>query len=183
MDLQDSQQLADYVQLITKHQPALYAYILTLHPNRVTAQDILQEANMVLWQKAGSFQSGSNFKAWAFKIAYLQALAHLKREKRSVWLAFDQELLESLAEEATQRLEDVDERHAALKHCLEQLPVKDFSILRDHYESRHALAEIGRRLGRSQGAIKQVLLRVRRTLRTCIERSMKLARASQPSPT
>ena len=81
------QNAAEHVRLITEYQPALYAYILTLHPDRVNAQDILQETNLVLWQKAGELRGGTNFKAWAFRIAYFQTLAQLKRRKRGAWPA------------------------------------------------------------------------------------------------
>lgn len=73
---------ADTIRQISQHQAALLAYILTLYPDRSEAHDILQETNVVLWQKVGEFQVGTNFKAWAFRIAYLQTLAHLKRIKR-----------------------------------------------------------------------------------------------------
>ena len=56
----------EFVLLITRHQAAIYAYILTLHPNRVAAQDILQETNLVLCRKVAEFEPGTSFKAWAF---------------------------------------------------------------------------------------------------------------------
>jgi RNA polymerase sigma-70 factor (ECF subfamily) len=61
---------ADTIRQISQHQAALLAYVLTLHPDRSEAQDILQETNVVLWQKIDEFRDGTNFKAWAFRIAY-----------------------------------------------------------------------------------------------------------------
>jgi DNA-directed RNA polymerase specialized sigma24 family protein len=46
------------------------------------ARDVLLETNLVLWQKIGEFEPGSNFGAWARKIAYFQALAFLRDRKR-----------------------------------------------------------------------------------------------------
>jgi RNA polymerase sigma-70 factor (ECF subfamily) len=145
-----------------------------------TAQDILQETNLVLWQKAGQFEPGTNFKAWAFRIAYLQTLAQWKRQKREGWLDFDDELLDQLAHESEVELEDFQERHRALKRCLEKLPVPDYEIVRAHYEGRMGLRVLGEQMGRTRGALKQVLLRIRRTLRACIERA--LGRALHPQP-
>jgi RNA polymerase sigma-70 factor (ECF subfamily) len=70
---------SEFVLLITSHQAAIYAYVLTLLPDRVAAQDILQETNLVLCRKRDEFEPGTNFKAWAFSIAYWQTMAHLKR--------------------------------------------------------------------------------------------------------
>ena len=165
----DDHSPTDTIRQISQHQAALLAYILTLHPDRSEAQDILQETNVVLWQKVGEFQAGTNFKAWAFRIAYLQTLAHLKRLKRGNWLGFSSELVETLAKEAEPKLAVFEKRHAALRSCLGKLPPKDREIIRAHYESGLPLADISSRIGRSVGALKQVLFRVRRTLRLCIE--------------
>lgn len=170
--MNNQQSPADTIRLISKHQAALLAYILTLHPNRNEAQDILQETNVVLWQKVGDFQAGTNFKAWAFRIAYLQTLAHLKRSERGNWLGFSSELVETLANEAEPVLEDFEQRHLALRGCLEKLPLKDRQIVHAHYESGRPLAEISAKIGRSVGALKQVLFRVRRALRSCVEANL-----------
>lgn len=160
---------AETIRQISLHQASLLAYILTLHPDRSEAQDILQETNVVLWEKIGEFRQGTNFKAWAFRIAYLQTLAHFKRVKRNNWLGFSTELVETLADEAESTLADFERRQSALRICIEKLPEKDREIVRAHYESGQPLAEVSNQIGRSVGALKQVLFRVRRALRTCVE--------------
>lgn len=163
---------ADSIRQISLHQASMLAYILSLHPDRSDAQDILQETNVVLWQKIDDFRAGTNFKAWAFRIAYLQTLAHFKRNKRGNWLGFSSELVETLANEAEPLLSDFEYRHTALRHCVQKLPEQDRRIVRAHYESGQPLAAVSSEVGRSIGALKQVLFRVRRTLRTCIEKQL-----------
>ena len=160
------------IRLISQHQPAIFAYILTLHPSRNEANDVLQETNVVIWEKLGTFREGSNFKAWAFRIAYLQLLAHFKRKKRGRWLGFSSDLVDTLASEAEPLLEDFEDRHRALRGCIEKLTEADRDILASHYESDLPLSAVAARLGRSIGAMKQVLHRVRRTLRTCVEKQL-----------
>ena len=159
----------DAIRLISQFQPALLAYILTLHRNHTDAQDILQETNVVLWQKISLFQEGTSFKAWAFRIAYLQTLAHFKRIKRGRWLGFAPELIEMLAQESGPLLDDFEERHRALRACIDRLPEEDRKILGAYYQSGLPLADVSVRVGRSVGALKQVLLRLRRSLKMCIE--------------
>ena len=163
---------SEFVLLITRHQASIYAYILTIHPNRVAAQDILQETNLVLCRKVSEFEAGTNFKAWAFRIAYWQTMAHLKRVQRSGLVSLEPDVLELVAQEAEEEIADFEERHFALKACLGKLPPGDTSILLAHYQSGESLADISGRLGRTRDALKQVLLRIRRTLRTCIERQL-----------
>lgn len=163
---------SELVLMITRHQAAIYAYILTIHPNRVAAQDILQETNLVICRKSDEFEAGSNFKAWAFRIAYWQTMAHLKRVQRSGLVALEPDVLELVAAEVEDELVDFEDRHLALKSCLQKLPPGDASILLAHYQTGESLAEISGRLGRTREALKQVLLRIRRTLRACIERQL-----------
>jgi len=162
----------EFVVLITRYQAAIYAYILTIHPDRVAAQDILQETNLVLCRKVGDFEPGTSFKAWAFRVAYWQTMAHLKRVQRAGLVALDPEVLELVALEAEEQLVDFEERHLALRSCLQKLPAGDASILLAHYQRGESLAEISGRLGRTRDALKQVLLRIRRTLRACIDRQL-----------
>lgn len=163
---------SEFVLLVTGQQSAIYAYILTLHPNRVAAQDILQETNLVLCRKVSEFEAGTNFRAWAFKVAYWQTMAHLKRVQRAGLVTLEPDVLDLVAQDAEEQLADFDDRNLALKSCLQKLPPGDTSILLAHYQSGESLAEISGRLGRSREALKQVLLRIRRTLRLCIERQI-----------
>ena len=167
------------MRLLTTHQGLLYAYILSLHPNRTAAQDILQETNVALWKKRHLFEPGTNFKAWAFRFAKFQTLDHLKRVKNRGWLVFDDNLLEIISEEADETTEDFEEHHAALKRCLEKLGDAEQDLIRAHYQSGLPLQELSLSLGRSRAAVKQALFRIRQNLRVCISRQ--LAGQARPS--
>lgn len=64
----------EFLQLLTSHQSRIYAYILSLVFDRTQADDLLQETNAVLWRKAEEFETGTNFVAWAFQIAYYEVM-------------------------------------------------------------------------------------------------------------
>ena len=89
----------DFLSHVSRAQRSLYAFILTLVRQSADAEDVLQETNVVLWRKAGEYDPTREFMPWALRIAQLQAMAHLKRQKR-VPLTFDEPLLTVLAEEA-----------------------------------------------------------------------------------
>jgi len=55
--------------------------------------------SIILWRKREKFRLGSNFKAWAFKIAKLEVKAHLRNIRKNITLASDPELLELFARE------------------------------------------------------------------------------------
>ena len=92
MRQENPQNTDGFVKLMTAHQGRLYAYVLSLLGDPDQANDVLQEANLVLWRTAGEFQMGSNFRAWAFRIAHFQVMAHRQRQLRDR-LVFDDEML------------------------------------------------------------------------------------------
>ena len=83
-------------------QPALYAYILSLLPNREDANDVLQDANLVMWRRSDEFVEGTNFLAWAYQIARYKVLAHHRDCHRDRHI-FDDGLFAQLADQADRR--------------------------------------------------------------------------------
>lgn len=48
--------------------PAAYGYALRLCHHRADAEDLVQEAALLAFRGRGGFESGTNFKAWYFRI-------------------------------------------------------------------------------------------------------------------
>ena len=64
---------------MTKYERMVYGYILSLVPNWADADEILQETNIRLWEEFEKFQPGTNFAAWAIRVAHFQVLTWRKR--------------------------------------------------------------------------------------------------------
>lgn len=94
---------------MTRCQRRLYAFIYALVRNPADAEDVLQECNLVLWRKAAEYQPGTDFMAWAWRIAQLQVMAFRKRKARARE-HFDDTLIARLADEAQERLGQFDRR-------------------------------------------------------------------------
>ena len=60
-----SKETHDFVKLLTGLQPSLRAFIVSLMPGSPDVQDVLQDVNVVIWEKMDSYESGSDFRAWA----------------------------------------------------------------------------------------------------------------------
>ena len=145
----------EFVMLITRHQAALTGFLCSLLGNRTAGDEVLQETNLVLWKKREDFEVGTNFKAWAFKIARFQALAFLKREKRRPEFTFDEEVIEKLTVEAESTFVENDDREHALDTCLEKLTDEDRELIRDHYYSGLSMVDHAVQVGRTVGALRQ----------------------------
>ena len=92
----------EFVTLLTQAQQTLYACILSLLPDRVAANDVLQETNLTLWHKAEDFEPGTNFLAWATRIARYHVLNYRRKRQRDR-LVFDEALFAELCDRQAAR--------------------------------------------------------------------------------
>jgi RNA polymerase sigma-70 factor (ECF subfamily) len=170
---------ATFVALLTKHQPDLWAYVITLMPGNTDAADVLQEVNLVLWTKQKNFEIGTNFRAWAFSVARFEVLAYFKKRKREGIVLLDEELLDLIAEEAPSAIGASDLRLEALESCLRKLRPQDRDLLNHRYRCDRGLDEFAMQLGRSVSALSVSLHRLRSALKDCVRKRM-LEREAAP---
>jgi RNA polymerase sigma-70 factor (ECF subfamily) len=156
------------VQEIARCQPRLRAFLRCLLVRSSDVDDVLQEVNQLLWQKAADFQPGTDFWAWASQIARFKALNYIRKYSRDR-LVFDDKLLNELADLAHERLSQLDHRREALEGCLNELPPPQRQLIDLRYAGGHAIEAIAEIIGRPQASIRQTLYRIRQTLLACIE--------------
>jgi RNA polymerase sigma-70 factor (ECF subfamily) len=161
----------DFVTLFLAHQPRIYAFIISLMPNRSDADDVLQETGLTLYQKFPTFQPGTDFVAWACRIAQYKVLDFGKRRGRDR-LKFSTEILELIADEHLQRGEQVKLQLAALDGCLAKLPSRDRELLGQCYRSKTTTKAVAEALGRPVDTIYKGLRRIRSLLHDCIQRAL-----------
>lgn len=161
----------NFVQLLTAHQSMLYAYIRSLLPNSQAVQDVLQETNMVLWRRSEEFETGSNFVAWACKVAYFQVLAFYRDNKRDS-LVFNVELVSLLAKQNEEKLAGSQNLQQALSCCLSKLPEQSRLLIQQRYAPGGSVQNIAAAQGRSVGAVSQMLYRIRQLLQECVQKTL-----------
>lgn len=161
----------DFVAQLTKSQRQLHAFIFSLVWNPADADDILQETNLVLLQKAEEFNASREFLPWALSFARFQTLAALKRRKR-LRLVFDDALARTLAEEATAAEPVLDARRLALATCLQKLPPAHRDILVKRYEPQASVAAMAATISLSPKALSDRLRRIRQVLLDCITKTL-----------
>jgi RNA polymerase sigma-70 factor, ECF subfamily len=168
---EDRDRMAEFVELYSSHYPRLQFYIMALLPTANDASDVLQETSLVLWRRFDSFQSGTNFFAWACKIARLQALKHRERQGRTAQL-FELSVLEKLAAEACREDSFSAVPLAALEDCIKKLSEGDRSLIRKRYQPGMSVKQIACDIGRPANSISKSLGRIRRALLACVERTL-----------
>ena len=162
----------EYMQLVTSHQAALYSFIRSLVPHSATVDDLLQETNLTLWEKAADFEEGTNFRAFAFAIARFKVLSHLRDQKRKHWLLVDSELCDELLDRFVNQPTSEPAAQEFLRRCLEKLPADRQELIRRRYADGCSVRELAKMENKKEGALQQIFFRLRKALRECIETSM-----------
>ena len=175
MELDPTQQ-AEFVSQIARHQAALQAYIISLMPGVDGVDDVLQETNLVLWEKRKTFEPGSNFRAWACAIARFRVMGHRRKLARLGFQLFDDALAEQLATECEAEPEELTDRIRALEHCLGRLPDKERALIDNRYFSDSHLDDYAAQCGRPVESLRVSLFRIRAGLKKCITGELTLYR-------
>jgi RNA polymerase sigma-70 factor, ECF subfamily len=161
-----------FLTLLTSHQPRLAGYLRVLVLNRADADEVLQEVNLCICQRANEFKLGTDFAAWALKIAHFYVLKWRHRQSRNR-LVFDDSLVEQLAVEIRSFDNPAERRQSALKGCLKKLPPMEHELITQLYgDPETTPQQLADRLGRSLNAIYISVHRIRVRLFDCIQRTL-----------
>lgn len=163
----EPRQNGSFAELVADHQPRLLGYIRSLVSDFQVARDILQETDMVLLRKERDFQPGSNFSAWALRVAYFEVLTWRRTVGRER-LIFDDETVQRIAEQAETMSAEEELRRDALRDCLKKLPERQLAVVRQHYFEHGSVAGIAEDTGMNANAVSQLLFRAKRNLARCV---------------
>lgn len=156
-----------FISELAKVERKLALHTLTMVRNETDAEDILQQAKLVMWRAFGQFTPGTNFGAWARKIILNQVLTFRKKKKRDkLW--FNDDILLLVAEEVEQANEVLEHQQAALKDCVTKLPKDHRDILQLRYFGKRSIEDIANSCERTEGAVYRLLSRIRKNLHDCI---------------
>jgi len=150
----------DFREKLIELIPFLRAFARTLCGHRDEADDLCQEALAKAWQSRGTFEPGTNLKAWLFMILRNQFYS----EKRRAWrqkpwdeATAEQSLVTSGTQHASMALSDVS-------RAMRLLPNEQREALILVGAGGFAYEEAAKICGCALGTIKSRVARARRTL-------------------
>jgi RNA polymerase sigma-70 factor, ECF subfamily len=167
-----------FISQFAENQHAIYAYTRTLVQNRSDAEDIMQNVSIALWKKWHTFDPATSFLRWAFAVAFIEILRYRRKSaKDRLW--FSESLMELLSADVQQNAEVHSSRLDALSNCLEKLDLDDRRLIEIRYRQGASAQSVADEFNKPLSTIYKMLLRVRQSLRNCINRSV--AAQSHPS--
>jgi RNA polymerase sigma-70 factor (ECF subfamily) len=161
-----------YLRLLTQHDRWLATYVYSLVASAADAQDILQEVKVTMWKHFANFEAGTNFRAWARKIATNQILNYRRATQKHVSSQLEENFIEAVAAEIDRRADVLDRKADALRLCLRKLPETHRKIVVWRYFEDCGVEEIAAKSERSVEAVYRLLSRIRAVLNDCVSRQI-----------
>ena len=159
--------------LFVRHENSIRAFVRSLQPSLSDADDVMQETFLTVSRKAGTFEPGTNFVAWACGIARLKVLENFRQTKRANVLS--EAAMIALTDDAPSP-QSMIEREGALEGCLQQLTPKMRDLLWRRYSRRQSSTEMAEAAGMTSTAVRVALTKARKALRDCINLQIPHAR-------
>jgi RNA polymerase sigma-70 factor, ECF subfamily len=171
----EAKRYQEFVDLIGLHTSRILAYIDAQLLNWNDAEDLFQDTCLMLWERFDDFTPGTNFLAWALRIADHRIMKFYT--KRSRQYTFTATLRDALMAEVVDRAakEDSASNLAALSACMERLTESDRTMVTLCYEEGLPVREVADSLGRSPQSVHNSLSRIRKWLLDCTERKLRAA--------
>jgi len=173
--MDESSRYEQFVRLLTRHEPAVRAYIRAGVSAWNDVDEVMQEVSIVAWRKFDALDAPEGFPHWLRIIAKYEVLKHRRSQARDR-LVLDEDVVEMLLDEglATDSTEDEHRgnERTALERCLAKLPAARRELILQAYSPERPLQALAEQLGKSPAALYQLLSRIRRELADCVERSL-----------
>jgi len=176
----ESQPIQQYLQLRSEFMGYLYA----ITRDAELAEEVYQNAAVVIIEKASSDETIRNFRAWAKEVVRRQALHAIRSREtaRRHGRATAPELLEAISatfceDDSTASL--VHKEAAAMQKCVGELPQEKKTLVAMRYEHDASFDEISRKMNSTPAAIQRALSRIRKMLHECTQRRLALSEGQQ----
>lgn len=160
-----------FIKLYLANERRIYGYVRSFIPNWSDVDDLIQEVASVMWSKFGEFERGSNFSAWALKIAHNQVLNYYKKRKKDK-LYFSDQVIEALAEKGIKEMPDNEERLEILRKCLNKLKSSEQALIQMRYEPGASTKSVSLQTGKELHVLYRLLNKIHAKLLLCIRRTL-----------
>lgn len=163
----------NFLRLWTRHEPELRAFVHACVPRASDVDEVMQNVSLVAWRKYASVENDAHFPRWACLIAKYEILMARRRHARDR-LVLDEDIAEKLA---TEGIEEMSLRHRqldALEHCIGKLPPDRRDLALTAYRPENSIKSLAAKTGRTEGALYQLLARIRQELLLCVDRTLAL---------
>jgi RNA polymerase sigma-70 factor (ECF subfamily) len=154
---------------VRETQASLRAYIRTLGVKTEWVDDLAQESYIIAYKKADLFDHARDFEAWIRGIARNLAMNQIRKDSRRLKIV-NTEVSRVLVEMKTpESSADSQTLLKVLDDCVEKLPQKSQKLIAARYRNNQNSSVLAKLLSMTPAAVRQILLKIRKALRKCVE--------------
>lgn len=157
--------------LVERHQRTVFGFLRARLLESADAEDLCQEVFLRCYLGREKLERASTVGAWLTGIARNILREHVRKMSRRREVAWTELCLE-LDQLARPREGREHDAISYLPKCLDALGQSAREAIELRYRAQLRMEEIGRRLKRSEGAVKLLVHRARAALRNCLERKL-----------
>lgn len=150
--------------------PVLYGICLKYMRNKTEADDVFQDAFILLFQKINQYSFKGSFEGWAKRIFINEALSVLRKKQRFLSVAIENSGLTDFTEENNPIGKHLSQQEL-LKH-IQELPDNYRMVFNLYVFEGYSHREIANKLKMTEGASKSLLSRAKSTLRAKINEEL-----------
>jgi RNA polymerase sigma-70 factor, ECF subfamily len=162
---------AKFDALYELHFERVYAFVASRMRNRTTAEDVTSEVFHKALASLPSYEwRGVPFVAWLLRIAANAIVDHAKRAAREFPAPDDPPDPAAAPDLQASEMRAIENR-AQLFRLVGQLPEVQKQVVFERFVEQRSIREIAERLGKTEGAVKQLQLRAVQNLRAQMEGS------------
>jgi RNA polymerase sigma-70 factor, ECF subfamily len=165
MEMSDQER---FTQLWTQAQPTVAAYIHSMVPSFHDAEEVVQRVAIVLLRKFSEYKPELSFTKWAIGVARFEVLS-MKRSHARSFLTYRTDLVDVISDVYQEMEPELTVRSHALQECLQSVQGQAREVLKMRYEEALTPKIISEKIGMTAGAVRVMLLRIRSTLRQCVQ--------------
>jgi RNA polymerase sigma-70 factor (ECF subfamily) len=137
--------------IVSTYQKPVYYFVRRMVKTHESADDVIQETFIKVWNKLDQFEGQSKLSTWIHTIAYRESLNHLERESKQMRIIRDMPARN--AQEHGSVL-DGDAVVHVLNNAVQGLPEKQKAVFILKYYENKKYEEIAAITGTSVGALK-----------------------------
>ncbi|MDV6029405.1 MAG: sigma-70 family RNA polymerase sigma factor [Phycisphaera sp. RhM] len=164
----------EFVSLLARHDQSIRRFVRSLLPSNQGVDDVMQETALECWKKFESFtpttadDAVDEFIRWACVIARYKVLSWQRDSSRDR-LVFRESVIERLAQDAMQDLEQRDRERKAIERCLGELDDDHRRLVLSVHSPGESIAKIAEETGVKTRRLYSRVNALRKQLLDCVQ--------------
>ena len=164
----------EFVSLLARYDQSIRRFVRSLLPTREGVDDVMQETALECWKKFEDFHSTSSdesseeFIRWACVIARYKAMSWQRDRKRDR-LVFRESVIEVLAADALEGIDQQTEERQAIEVCLSHFDDSQRRLLLSVHSPGQSVARIAAESGEKVRRLYSRINTLRKRLLECMQ--------------